>query len=110
MKHHSITAVLALLLSAAVITPQAFGDNTTTSSNAGANGASDTVANGVPTGTTTTGNTPPSPNTIVAPNSTAAASSGAPYTSPTGVYKGTGSSPQSQATGDVNRSGTASKP
>ncbi len=113
MKRISKSAtILALLLAAAIITPSAFGDpnSGSNSSVTGANGPSDTLANGVPTGTTTTGSTPPSPKIVAAPNSPAAASSGAVVSSPTGVYKGTGSSPQNQATGDANGSGGASKP
>ena len=63
MKRISKTAILALLLSAAVISPYAFGDpaanSGSNSTTTGANGPSDTLANGVTTGTTTTGSTPP---------------------------------------------------
>ncbi len=104
MKRISQTAALALLVSAA-LTTWSFGYPV-----ANGNGPSDTVANGVPTGTTTTGTTPPSPKVVAAPSSPAAASAGAVYTSPNGVYKGTGSSPQDQATGDANRGGTPTKP
>jgi hypothetical protein len=90
---------MALLLSAAVTT-WTMADPAAGSP--GASGPSDTVANGVKTGTTTTGSTPPSPKVVAAPNSPAAASSGAVYTSPNGTYKGTGSSPQNQATGDAH--------
>jgi hypothetical protein len=114
MKRISKTAILALLLSAAVMTPYAFGDATanapSNSTTTGVNGPSDTLANGVVTGKTTTGSTPPSPNVVVAPNTPAAASSGAPYTSPTGAYKGTGSSPQNQSTGSVKPGGSATNP
>jgi hypothetical protein len=108
MKRQTKTAILALLLSAAVITPYAFGDPTANTT--GVNGPSDTVANGVTTGTTTTGSTPASPTTVAGANSPAAASSGSPTTSPTGAYKGTGSSPQNQATGTQKTGGGASNP
>jgi hypothetical protein len=61
-------------------------------------------------GRTTTGSTPPSPNVVAAPSSPAAASSGSPVTSPTGVYRGTGSSPQGQATGDAKVNNAPSNP
>jgi hypothetical protein len=108
MKRNSriLVGLAAFVISAAAFTQISYGDP-----NGGSvNGPSDTVANGVPTGKTTTGSTPPSPNIVVAPTSPAAASSGAVVTSPTGVYKGTGSSPQNQATGDANSGSSPSKP
>jgi hypothetical protein len=108
MKRQSrfLTGLAAFVISAAALHQTTYADTNTPS----VNGPSDTVANGVTTGTTTTGSTPPSPKVVAGANSPAAASSGSPVTSPTGVYRGTGSSPQNQATGDVNASGTANKP
>ena len=92
------SVLLALLFLAAILVPSAYG------------APSDQTANGVTTGTSTTGSTPPSPSGVTGAGSPAAASSGSPGTTPSGVYRGTGSSPQNQATGDANSGNTATKP